>query len=283
VPFTFLSFRSSRRLLWLVSLLLASLASGAVPARATGIDRSEPGMLVQARDRALRNYGWRPEAISYMSAHTRLIATSDGVDNPCPSAVACTIPTGSVYVNVVPTDSATLDYVLNHEFIHAMEYARGNSEGTVGSILADVLELSNESDYPLAAYAARRVLGLTGPDDHAVLSASDWFHINHDILEDVGWDVANLPSWYRDAYFPYLTPGPAARVNVSPTHAPSPADSDRRTQRALDAIASLCGPVLPGARVTAPSVTCGSGPVWPGEPFAAMTGGAAPHHISAGA
>jgi hypothetical protein len=170
---------------------------------------------------------------------------------------------------------------MNHEYIHAMEFARGNSVGTVGNILADALELSNESDYPLAAYAARRVLGLTGRDDHPVFATKDWFHIDHDILEDVGWDVANLPAWYRDAYFPYLTPGPAARVSVSLTPAPLPVDSDRRTQRVLDAIATLCGPVLPGARVAVPSVACGAGPLWPDEPFAAMVGGAAPHRIQA--
>jgi hypothetical protein len=128
----------------------------------------------------------------------------------------------------------------------------------------------------MAAYAARRVLGLTGRDDHAVISSQDWFHIEHYILEDVGWDVANLPEWYRQAYFPYLAPGPAARKAVTPTPTPRPNDFDFRMQRVLDAIVNLCGPVLPGARLGAPGVACAPRPLWSGMPYPAMTGRAAP-------
>jgi hypothetical protein len=157
-----------------------------------------------------------------------------------------------------------------------MEFARGSADGTIGPILADVLTLSNDTNFPLAAYAARRVLGLTGRDDHAVISTQDWFHIEHYILEDVGWDVANLPEWYRQAYFPYLAPGPAARKIVTVTPAPRPTDYDFRMQRVLDAIVNLCGPVLPGARLSAPGVACSPRPVWSGMPYPAMTGRAAP-------
>jgi hypothetical protein len=177
---------------------------------------------------------------------------------------------------MIPDDAHLLDYVLNHEFAHAMEYARGSSEGTVGAILADVLMLSTDTSFPLAASAARRVLGLSGGDDHPVITERDWFHIEHDILGDVGWDVANLPGWYRDAYFPYLLPAPTAHKSISQIPTSQPRDIDLRMQRALDTIVSMCGPVLPGARLSSATVTCGPRPLWPGVPYTAMTGGAAP-------
>jgi hypothetical protein len=256
-------------------VFVALLAGGLLPAHAEGLDAGS-GYLAGARDRALRNYGWRPESLSYISLNTRLVATPGGTASACPSAIACSMPNGTVYVNTIPDDPRLLDYVLNHEFIHAMEYARGSSEGTVGYILADLLVLSRDPSFPLAASAARRVLGLSGADDHPVITGGDWFHIEHDILEDVGWDVANLPGWYRAAYFPYLLPGPDVRKVVTPSSALPPRDTDLRMQRLLDTIVRMCGPVRPGARLSAPSVTCGTRPLWSGVPYPALTGGFAP-------
>jgi hypothetical protein len=262
--------------LWLLGLFVALLAGGVLPASAEGLDSTTSAFLAGARDRALHNYGWRPEPMSYIAGHTRLLSTPGGVGSPCPSAVACTVSNGTVFLNMIPDDEHLLDYVLNHEFIHAMEYARGSSEGTIGATLADVLVLSKDTSFPVAASAARRVLELSGIDDHPVITGRDWFHIEHDILGDVGWDVANLPGWYREAYFPYLSPGPAARKSIAQTPISPQRDTDMRIQRVLDTIVSMCGPVLPGARLTSPTVTCGPRPLWSGVPYAAMTGGFAP-------
>jgi hypothetical protein len=261
---------------FLLSLLTASLFGGQLPAHAEASDAPSEGFLAGARDRALRNYGWKTDAANYIAAHTHLVATAGGFGSPCPSAVACSLRDGSVYVNMIPDDPKVLDYVLNHEYMHAMEYARGSSDGTVGRILADVFALSKDTNYPAAASAAQRVLGLTGRDDHPVVTDNDWFHIEHDILEDIGWDVAGLPGWYRDAYFPYLWATPPVRTKVNVASGPAPRDTDLRMQRVLDTIVKLCGPVLPGARLSAPSVACGPAPLWSGMPYPAMAGNAAP-------
>lgn len=265
------------QLLTLLGLAFTVLASTASPALADGPDTSATGNvdLSQAVNRALRNYGWRAEAIAYIASHTRVVQTQYGLNSPCPTDVACSLRDGSVYVNLVPTDPPTLDYVLNHEFIHAMEFARGSADASIGPILADVLVLSNDAQHPLAADAARRVLGMTGNRDHPVLAGQDWFHIEHYILEDVGWDVANLPDWYRGAYFPYLTPNPPARKSVAPPPA-VPQVTDLANQRVLDAIVKMCGPSMPGARLNAPGIACNAAPLWGNVPYSRLAGGAAP-------
>ncbi|GAC1319692.1 MAG: hypothetical protein NVSMB2_15200 [Chloroflexota bacterium] len=260
------------RHLAMCALLGLLLASSVMPANAESADVA---FNLAMRDRALNDYGWRPEAIAYITRHTRLISTPGGDGSPCPTAVACTLPNGSVYLNASVT-GRSLEYVLNHEYIHAMEFARGSAEGNVGRILADVLVLSTDPDYPDAAYAARRVLDLTVGDGHGVIASHDWFHIEHDILEDVGWDVGNLPGWFSDQYFPYLQPAPQAGRAVSPARRPLVPDADVRTQSVLDTIVSLCGPILPGARLTATMVPCAPATEWADAPYGPMLGGAAP-------
>ena len=265
---------SARRVLAAAGLVLGILSNGASPAQAAGNDSNQGGVsLSQALNRALRNYGWRPEAIAYMTAHTHLVETQQGLNSPCPTDVACSLRDGSVYLNEVPTNPATLDYVLNHEYIHAMEFARGSAQSSIGPILADLLTLSGDSDHPIAAEAARRALSLTGRNDHAAITGQDWFHLEHYVLEDAGWDVANLPDWYRDAYFPYLMPSPPVRKSVAVGPLVQPRDSDLRMTRVLDAIARMCGPVLPGARLGAPSVSCEQAPLWPGVPYPRLADG----------
>lgn len=264
-----------RQLVLLPLLSLVFLAS-VVPVHAESADMAYTSMM---RDRALTDYGWRPDAMAYIVRHTRLISTPGGDGSPCPTAVACTLPNGSIYLNA-QVDGRVLEYVLNHEYIHAMEFARGSSEANVGRILADVLTLSGDSDYPTAAYAARRVLDLTVGDGNGVIAGRDWFHMEHDILEDVGWDVGNLPGWFRDAYFPYLLPAPNVTQPVPPARSAAP-DAAARTQQLLDTIVSLCGPALPGAHASAPRVSCVSAPEWADVPYGPMLGGAAPAPVTA--
>ena len=263
-----ISLLSVRWLLAAASLVLGILSNGLGPAQAVGIDAR------QELSRALRNYGWRPEAIAYMTAHTHLVETQHGLNSPCPTDVACSLRDGTVYLNEVPTDPAMLDYVLNHEYIHAMEFARGSAESSVGPILEDLLALSVAADRPLAAEAARRALSLNGQNDHSAITGQDWFHLEHYVLEDVGWDVSNLPDWYRDAYFPYLMPNPPVRKSVTSGPPVQPRDWDLRMTRVLDAIVRMCGPILPGARLGAPGVSCDQAPLWTGVPYPRMAGGA---------
>ena len=267
----------ARQLLAVVSLVLAVLSSGVAPVHADSLASTIGGTASpsQAVTRALRNYGWRPDAIAFMLGHTHVVETQAGLDGPCPADVACSLRDGSVYLNLIPDDPATLDYVLNHEFIHAMEFARGSADSSIGPILADLLTLSLDNDHPLAAEAARRALSLTGQNDHPVIAERDWFHLEHYVLEDVGWDVANLPDWYRDAYFPYLMPSPPVHKAVAADPEVQPRDWDLRMQRVLDAIVTMCGPVLPGARLSAPSVSCDQKPLWSGLPYTRMAGGVA--------
>jgi hypothetical protein len=244
-----------------LSLVLVGLFGALEATRADAAD------LGQARERALRSYGWRPEAIAYIVSNTRLIETIDGRGSPCPTAVSCSVRDGAIYLNQVPGSPTTLDYVLNHEYIHAIQFARGSADANIGPVLADLVALSNDEDHAVAANAARRVLGLTARDDHTVIREQDWYHIDHYLLEDVGWDTENLPGWYRDAYFPYLAPGAAVRKSVTLAPAPHPQDEDLRTQVVLDAIVRMCGPVLPGAHAETPSVACDRRPVWSGVPY----------------
>jgi hypothetical protein len=226
--------------------------------------------LGQARDRALHAYGWRPEAIAYIVSHTRLIETTDGRESPCPTAVSCSVRDGAIYLNQVPDSPSSLNYVLNHEYIHAIQFARGSADASIGPVLADLVALSNDEDHAVAANAARRVLGLTARDDHAVIREQDWYHIDHYLLEDVGWDVDNLPGWFRDAYFPYLAPGAAVRKSITQAPAPLPQDEELRMQLVLDAIVRMCGPVLPGAHAETPNVTCDRRPLWSGVPYSGL-------------
>jgi hypothetical protein len=170
----------------------------------------------------------------------------------------------------MPDHPATLDYVLNHEYIHAIQFARGSADASIGPALADLVVLSNDEGHPVAANGARRTLGLTARDDHPLIRQQDWYHIDHYLLEDIGWDVEHLPGWFRDTYFPYLAPGAAARKPVTLAPAPQPQDEDLRTQLVLDAIVRMCGPVLPGAHSETPSVACNRQPVWSGVPYPAF-------------
>ena len=270
------------RLVAVLSLVFAVMSAGAATVRADGLDASNLGgaSLGQALARALHNYGWRPDTIAYMTAHTHLVETQQGLNSPCPTAVACSLRDGTVFLNQIPGNPATLDYVLNHEYIHAIEYARGSVDSSVGPILEDLLTLTTDTDHPLAAQAARRALSLTAQNDHSAVTGHDWFHLEHDVLEDVGWDVANLPDWYRDAYFPYLMPNPPVRKAVAVVADSPPRDWDLRMTHVLDAIVKMCGPVLPGSRLTAASSSCDPGPMWAGVPYARLSGGAAPSPAS---
>lgn len=257
----------------LLAICLLVMSAVAAPAQAETLEPNGPAVRA-----ALKAYGWKSEAVDYVLAHVRLIASTGGAGGVCPNAVACTTPAGVMYVNLLTDDQATFNYVINHEMIHAMQYARGGREGVVGGQLADLLVVSSDAAYPLAAAAASRVLGLSGSQDYPVLDQHDWFHMDHDVLQDVGWDVANLPPWFGAAYFPYLdaTP-PAATPPRQPAPGGPPADLDRRRQRVLDTVRTMCGPSLPGARIIGDMPTCGAGAPWSAAPYPAFSvGGRAP-------
>lgn len=263
------------------AFLAATLFSALVPLAGPSIASAElltpappDDPLQKALPDALRYYGWKPEAIHFIAAHTQLIHTPFGAGSRCPKDVACSDPQGHVWVNLLGLeDRQIIYYVLNHELIHEMEYARGSGDASVGAALADVYELSTDAAYPLAADADKRVLQLTGRNDFAILDNKDWFHIEHDVLDGVGWNVGNLPAWYGAAYFPYLDPNPSASRAVTATSAGNPADFDARVQKALAAEASKCGPVLPGGPAPRPSGECGAPlDAWAGVPYGPMPG-----------
>ena len=250
----------------LLGLALLAGAAIAAPAQAETLEPNPPAVRG-----ALKAYGWKSEAIDYLLGHMRLVASRGAASNLCPTAVACTTPAGVLYLNLVTDDQATFNYVINHEMIHAMQYARGGREGTVGGQLADLLAMSGDASYPLAAAAASRALGLTGSQDYPVFDQRDWFHMDHDVLQDVGWDVANLPPCFRDAYFPYLSAAPAAASRPRPAPGGAPADLDQRRQRVIDTLATLCGPSMPGAHLIGDMPTCGAGASWSEAPYPAFT------------
>jgi len=269
-----------------------SAATLNVPANATA---------EQLRDASLRQLGWTDAALSYVSGnrsdgHPRVLLTFlPNQQNGCKvgdgNCLTGYFPSNHRVQITIDPGEALFARGFAHEYGHAVDDARGFSDTTIGSVLYDLLELSQDPTRPEAAWGARQILQLRDDDSgftdtlgyHAMLDHKDYSHLSIALLEfGVGNDAAKLPDWFRQAYYPYLQPG-TPRLS-RPVQVPIdrvPQDIAARTQRVVDLIAQYCGPVLAGAQTHASTTCVGHTRPWPDVPYlpypgAESTGPAAP-------
>ncbi len=232
-------------------------------------------------DDAFTRYGWTPRARDYL--RDRVDVAVDPADVPNTRKLAGMYVGGRIVVWDPFKMGDWLYETLSHEYAHALEDARGGSPATAGPLLYDLLQVAQDETYPEAAWAARHLLQLRdGPTGDWMLDGyydrmvdrKDYAHLLLALLErGAGFDVSRVPPWFREAYYPHLTPSPPNPypVRVRARAEPPPADVDARLLRVKNLVAELCGPKLSGVTAS-PSRSCVSRKRWPGVPFEPLPG-----------
>ncbi len=263
-----------------LSLAFALLAVVAVASPAPAAAGVSPSFAPYVDD-AFRRYGWTDVGSSFVRGRVDL--ATDPTDVPNTRNLAGMYWSSRIVIWEPLKLGDWMYETISHEYGHALEDARGENPATMGAELYDLLQLTQESDYPAAAWAARHVLQLqTNPTGDwmldgyysSMLDRADYAHLLLAVLErGAAFDVGRLPPWFRDAYFPHLKPNPPNPYPVRVVLRPEtpPADYDRRVLRVKNLIAELCGPVMPGA-TSKPKSDCAERKRWPGTPFDPLPG-----------